>query len=68
MLSDWTSFSENWTNDWEALSSRFQQQTGAKFARCPFSDVNWHQTESCTRKFATALICTVIAFRITGQS
>ena len=34
MLSDWTSFSENWTNDWEALSSRFQQQTGDKCSSC----------------------------------
>ena len=33
-----------------------------------FSEVNWHQTESNTRKFATVLIRTVIAFRITGQS
>ena len=47
----------------------------AKFARCrcseehaTFSEVNWHQTESYTRKFATVLIRTVIAFRITGQS
>ncbi len=47
----------------------------AKFARClcseehaTFSEVNWHQTESYTRKFATFLIRTVIAFRITGQS
>ena len=46
-----------------------------KFARCrcseehaTFSEVNWHQTESYTRKFATVLIRTVIAFRITGQS
>ena len=47
----------------------------AKFARCrcsdehaTFSEVNWHQAESYTRKFATVLIRTVIAFRITGQS
>ena len=33
-----------------------------------FSEVNWHQTESYTRKFATVLIRTVIAFRITGES
>ena len=47
----------------------------AKFARCrcseehaTFSEVNWHQTESYTRKFATFMIRTVMAFRITGQS
>ena len=46
-----------------------------KFARCrcseehaTFSEVNWQQTESYTRKFATFLIRTVMAFRITGQS
>ena len=81
MLSDWTSFGEYWTNDWEALYrvvSNNKQVTDAlhaKFARCrcseqhaTFSEVNWHQTESYTRKFATFLSRTVIAFRITGQS
>ena len=58
--------------------SNNKQVTGflhAKFARCrcseehaTFSEVNWHQTESYTRKFATVLIRTVIAFRITGES
>ena len=58
--------------------SNNKQATGflhAKFARCrcseehaTFSEVNWHQTESYTRKFATVLIRTVIAFRITGES
>ena len=45
----------------------------AKFARCrcteehaAFSEVDWHQTESYTRRLATVLIRTVIAFRITG--
>ena len=28
LLSDWTSFREDWTNDWEGVQSRFQQQTG----------------------------------------
>ena len=75
MLSDWTSCGEDWTNDREAIPSCFQQQTAvtgflhAKFARCrcseehaTFSEVNWYQTESYTRKFATVLIRTVIAF------
>ena len=58
--------------------SNNKQVTGflhAKFARCrcseehtTFSEVNWHQTESYTRKFATVLIRTVIVFRITGES
>ena len=40
MLSDWTSFGEDWTNDREAISSRFQQQTGDRVSSCQVCEMS----------------------------
>ena len=63
----------------KTLSSGISESTSkvlnAKFAKCTcteehaaFNEVDWKQTEGYTRRFATVLIRTVLAFRFTAET